>query len=96
MFAGKSIVNDSYEVDFTEDRIADGIMIYFDKNHLLKSELQDQDGLLRVIELMMLTSDGDRSVIGNLFNSPVPPATLSQIGGSNSLHSLIPKLQSCI
>lgn len=52
-----SIVKNSYEVDFGEDISADGVMILFDKDNLPKSDLPDQDGVVRICELEVIASD---------------------------------------
>ena len=54
-----STVKNSYSVFFDKEQSVDGIMIYFDKEDLPKSELPEQDGLVRVKELLMITPDGE-------------------------------------
>lgn len=58
-----SAIKNCYEVGFMESHLADGIMIWFDGDDLPKSELPDQDGLVRICELMLLTPDGERTYI---------------------------------
>jgi hypothetical protein len=57
-----STVKNSYTVNFDKEQSADGIMIYFDKEDLPKSELPEQDGLVRIKELLMITPEGEKSV----------------------------------
>lgn len=55
-----SIVKNAYELSFASVEKADGIMIYFDKNDLPKSELSDQDGIVRINELIAITADNEK------------------------------------
>ena len=46
-----------YEVDFGQSRTADGVMVFFDKDALPSSELPEQDGLVRIREMLVLTPE---------------------------------------
>jgi hypothetical protein len=59
-------IKNYYEVNFAESLFADGIMIWFDGDDLPKSELPDQDGLVRICELMLLTPDGEKTYVDQL------------------------------
>jgi len=37
-------------------------MVYYSKEDLPKSELPEQDGLVRIKELLMITPEGEKSV----------------------------------
>ncbi len=52
-----SKIKNHYKVDFRENKTADGIMIFFNKEDLPKSELPEQDGLVRIKELLMITPE---------------------------------------
>ena len=54
-----STIKNYYKVDFGENKTADGIMIYVNKEDLPKSELPEQDGLVRIKELLMITPEGE-------------------------------------
>lgn len=55
-------VKNAYEVRYSEDQIGDGIMIFFDKDDLPKSDLQEQDGLVRIRELYLITDEGEQLI----------------------------------
>jgi hypothetical protein len=42
-------------------------VIYFNKNDLPKSELPDQDGIVRISELMLLTPDGEKLILEEIY-----------------------------
>jgi len=54
-----STIKNYYYVDFGENKTADGIMIYVNKEDLPKSKLPEQDGLVRIKELLMITPEGE-------------------------------------
>ena len=55
-------VKNAYEVHYNEDQTADGIMIYFNKDDLPKSVWKEQDGLVRIKELFLITDEGEQSI----------------------------------
>lgn len=50
-------VKNSYTLNFKEEVSADGILVYFDKDKLPKSALTEQDGLVRINELTLITQN---------------------------------------
>ena len=52
-------VKNTYTLRFNKEQVADGIMIYIDKEDLPKSELPEQDGLVRICELILLGEEGE-------------------------------------
>ncbi|MDB4581612.1 glycosyl hydrolase-related protein [Draconibacterium sp.] len=52
-----SKVKNTYTLHFNKTVNADGIMVFIDKDKLPKSELPEQDGLVRISELSLLTGE---------------------------------------